>query len=315
MTPFFIVGSGRSGTTLLRMILSSHSSISIPPETWYIIPLVEKFPLNAELSAAQVKDAVDIICSHYRWSDIDVESQQLSAWAGQLDKPCLRDIIDLIYNHYLEKEGKRIWGDKTPPYIRYVPQLSALYPEAKFIHLIRDGRDVTRSFMSRNWIGPWLHNKTYEWKKSIQCHMQYSKDAALHSRILVVKYEELVLETEKTTRGICRFLGIEFEQNMLDWAAEVEKKVPSREIHIHEKLFRKPERSDIYRWKKEMTAREILVTESFIGKELRETGYQLKYNSILYEPVFFLTRVYCQTVLPILTLLTKLFRYLYQKLR
>ena len=65
--PFFIVGSSRSGTTLLRLILCGHSRLHIPPETWFIADLVDRFPLHDPLLPAQVREATDIMVGHYRW--------------------------------------------------------------------------------------------------------------------------------------------------------------------------------------------------------------------------------------------------------
>ena len=119
----------------------------------------------------------------------------------QLEKPCLRDILNIIYDFHLDKEGKSVWGDKTPPYVSIIPALVELYPQARIIHLVRDGRDVAKSFQKVGWYGPWLHDNTREWCDAIRA-VRACRVAHPEIVILEVRYEELVLDTEATIRSI-----------------------------------------------------------------------------------------------------------------
>src|SRR5215471_2582938 len=101
-TPFFIVGSGRSGTTLLRLILAGHSRIHIPPETWFILPLVERFSPSRSLAPEEVAEAIKIIISHRRWADMGISDADFANWAGQCQQPRLVDVINLVYRAHLE---------------------------------------------------------------------------------------------------------------------------------------------------------------------------------------------------------------------
>ena len=105
-SPFFIIGSSRSGTTLLRLILCGHSRLYIPPETWFIADLVARFPLDAVLSPAQVCAAVDIMVGHYRWPDQEIPAEDFRAQALALLAPSLVDLIDLPYREHLRRAGK-----------------------------------------------------------------------------------------------------------------------------------------------------------------------------------------------------------------
>lgn len=296
-TPFFIVGSGRSGSTLLRMILSGHSRVAIPPETWYLLPLVELLPLSGALSCNQIDKAIEIMTQHYRWPDLKIDAQEFARQVHALENPTLRDILDVVYRQKIAEEKKEIWGDKTPPYVEIIPQLHRLYPEAKFLHLVRDGRDVTKSFHTKGWYGPWLFSNTREWKRSINLYEKYN--TAEYSTIMMnVRYEDLVLDTEETVRKICLFLRLEFEPSMLEWQESVKNKVPERELHIHTKLFRKPKESDIFRWRHELSSIDVFAVESFIADELIKSGYELRFANIFWKPIFKLSWLYCMTVVP-----------------
>jgi len=295
--PFFLVGSGRSGSTLLRIMLSSHRRITIPPETWYILPLVERLPLTSHLVEPEIRSAVEVMTSHYRWPDMGMDRGTLEARVARLRSPRLRDVLDIVYAYHAEMEGKPRWGDKTPSYVRILPQLSELYPEAKFIHLIRDGRDVVRSFRSTGWHGPRLHASTDEWKEAIRCAVSY-RSSALAPRIMEVRYEDLVLHTEPTLRALCTFLAEEFDPAMLRHEPGAIEKVPARERHAHGKLARKPEPSDVFRWRNEMSLREIVIAEAYLSRELLQAGYEPRLRGHFWRPLFLLVRA-CYAALPV----------------
>ncbi len=302
--PFFIVGSGRSGTTLLRMILASHSRISIPPETYFLLPLLSELPANRVLTRAEVERAVQIMTGHYRWPDFDVEADAFAREASQLAEPTLRAVVEIVYEKHFKQEGKVRWGDKTPPYIRIVPQLDGLFPGASFIHLLRDGRDVAKSFQSVGWYGPQLHKNMGEWNGAMALDRKW-RAAFPADRYLLVRYEDLVRQTERTTRNICAFLGEQFEPQMLGWEEKVDRLVPRREQHIHEKLRRKPHSQDVERWRRDMTSWEVFVSEAFMGPALSRAGYERRFGSVLWSPVFLLTRFHCRFVIPLIASLAR----------
>jgi len=310
---FFIVGSGRSGSTLLRMMLCSHSRLAIPPETWYLLTLLQRLDIDRPLSAAELEVAVATITAEYRWPDQKLEAQEFRRRLSQLTTPYLRDVVEVVYHWHMEAEGKARWGDKTPIYVEIVPQLARMFPDSRFIHLVRDGRDVAKSHQTAGWYGPWLHDNTREWTRALECHRRWA-DSELRERILQVHYEDLVLDTEGTLRRICHFLGEKFEPAMLSWQKKVDEQVPERERHIHVKLKRRIDTEGVARWKSEMSAREVLVAEAFMGEHLTYAGYERAYRSPLWTPAFAVTRLYCRTVLPAVQLHLRAARFLRRRL-
>jgi len=312
--PFFIVGSGRSGSTLLRMMLAAHSRLSIPPETWYLLPLVKRFSFDRPLNQDEIEAAVAMIIGHYRWPDLKLSAQEFRTSVNQLARPYLRDLVEVVYRWHMQAEGKVRWGDKTPAYIEILPELARMYPDSRFIHLIRDGRDVTKSFQATDWVaGPWLHDKAQEWIRALECHWRWIR-SDIRDRILEVRYEKLVLETEATLREICRFIGEEFEPRMLSWERQVDKLLPPREAKVHAKLKTRISAESVSRWKREMTAREMFVAEAFMGSHLMRLGYERRYASPLWQPALVLTRWFCRTVLPALEFSTRAARFLRRRI-
>ena len=313
--PFFVVGSGRCGSTLLRMMLASHSRLSIPPETWFLVPLVRQFSIDRPLNAEEIEGAVAVITGHYRWPDMKIDAQKFRHAVSQLMRPHVRDLAEVVYRWHMQAEGKARWGDKTPIYIEILPELARMFPGSRFIHLVRDGRDVAKSFKATGWDtgGRWLHDNTREWMKAVRCHWRWMS-SEFRERILLVRYEDLVINTEATLRQICKFIDEEFEPQMLTWQERVDEQVPEREQVRHTKLKSRIDAEGVARWRKEMSAREVFIAEAFMGPHLTRLGYQCRYRSPLWPPAFALTRLYCRTVLPVVQFQTRALRFFRKRL-
>ena len=293
------------------MMLAAHSRLSIPPETWYLLPLVKRFSLDRPLNPDEIEAAVSIITGHYRWPDHKLSAQEFRDAVSRLAQPYVRDLVEVVYRWHMQAEGKVRWGDKTPPYIEILPELARMFPGSRFIHLIRDGRDVAKSFQATDWVGWWLHENAQEWIRAVECHWRWIR-SELRDRILLVRYEALVLETEATLREICRFIGEEFEPQMLSWESQVDvdQMVPPREAKFHQKLKQRIDPEGVSRWKREMRARQIFVAEAFMGPQLTRMGYERRYASPLWLPAFALTRGFYRTLKPTFELPTRVSAFL-----
>jgi hypothetical protein len=189
-----------------------------------------------------------------------------------------------------------------------------MFGDAKFIHLIRDGRDVAKSFQKHGWNGPWMHGYTREWLRAVELDMSLGK-TPLNERILRVLYEDLVLHPEATLRRICTFIDERFEDRMLLWQGKANNAIPDRDKKFHSGLSRDLNPSDVGRWKREMTSREIFVAEALIGTQLSHFGYERRYRSKLWSPLLAVTRIYCRKVLPVVGLPAKVPGFVRRRLR
>ena len=275
-------------------MLAAHSRIAIPPETWFLLTLVERVPINRVLTAEERDLAVTLITSHYRWPDMSIPSDEFGRLAAGLPEPRVRDLMEIIYGIHLRLARKTRWGDKTPHYIKIIPELVSIFPGSRFICLVRDGRDVAKSMQKVQWYGPWFHDNTIEWLDAAR-HEKWWVTSGYDECILQVRYEDLVTETEFTLHRICEFLGEPYEPQMVSWQNNIDELIPQRERHVHQKLTRTTTRTDIERWKTEMTSREIFVTEAFVHRDLRRYGYACRFGSRMWIPIFWLTRVYCRS--------------------
>jgi protein-tyrosine sulfotransferase len=216
--PFFIVGSGRSGNTLLRRVLLAHSELYIPPETYVLGRAIKTFQRHNHL---RWKDLVFLTLSlfefHPEFVTFECSLRPLADQLAQTPSPSrnLANILDNFYRYHAEIKGFHPirWGDKTPLNVYDLPLIKKAFPKAQFIHIVRDGCDVVESYL-RSGIYEDLEAAGERWRSAVQAFAEFSmKNPA---SCYVVRYEDLVRSPRDTVEGLCDFLEIEFETQMLD---------------------------------------------------------------------------------------------------
>jgi hypothetical protein len=205
--PFFIVGSPRSGTTLLRFLLSTHPRLYIPDETGFIPFLLPERKLDSELSLKQVQRLLRRIGRlNYLWDGLVTNPQDFYL---NLTSHSLGDVLDGLFRIVVKPYGAARWGDKTPLYVRYMPLIHKIFPEARFIHVIRDGRDATLSAQRKWGLAQQRYMDNYyllqNWVTNVS---DGARDGASLGAewYLEVHYESLVEHPEDISRLVCDFL-------------------------------------------------------------------------------------------------------------
>jgi len=276
----FIVGVGRSGTTLLRLMLDSHPELAIPPETHFIPELTRAFPgrrVNPDEFAARLD-------AHRRWGDFHLEAGEVSDRVAALRRPRVGDALRAFYELYAEHQGKARWGDKTPKYLLHMKRIQRVLPEARFIHLIRDGRDVALSKADRS--GRDVEESAVIWRKRIA---KARRQSARLDHYLELRYEDLVLDAEPTLRRACEFLDLEWDQGMLDYhrraASRLEEMGDARRgagdvrpaetrRAAHARTTAPPDPGRTARWRDEMGDADRAAFEREAGELLASLGYE-----------------------------------------
>jgi len=208
-----IVGVPRSGTTLLRMMLDSHSELAIPPETGF---LLDKRTDNSTIDARGfAREMTSFPSDAPAWVDFGIEADD---FLGQVDalppEAGAGDVLRLFYRLYASKHGKRRAGDKTPSYVSVMPAVASALPEARFIHIIRDGRDVALSWR-KTWFAPTrdIPGLVNNWSGMILG----ARAAAAGLRYREVFYADLVRDPAAVLEGICEFIELRYEPAMLQY--------------------------------------------------------------------------------------------------
>jgi Sulfotransferase family len=283
----FIVGVGRSGTTLLRMMLDAHPDLAIPPET-YFVPRLAHAAEGSRLSPELFADtAVDD--HRHRWKEFGVSREDYLNRLRAMPRLNPGDAARAFFQLYAENAGKPRWGDKTPGYIARMRRISRMLPESRFIHVIRDGRDVALSWRRRlahrglDWLMP-IEHLAERWRSQI---LQAREDSGALPYYMEVRYEQLVLDTESTLRRVTEFVELPWAPVMLDYhagAAERHKELTTgvegdarqrgqEQTRAHALTTKPPQRQRVGAWKKEMSPADRAVFEREAGDLLSELGY------------------------------------------
>jgi len=278
-----IVGVGRSGTTLLRLMLDAHPDMAIPPET-HFVPELAGLSLLEDARGAFTRIATE----SERWKDFGVSAQELAA---ALHGPPLdvKDCLRRFYALYARRFNKHRWGEKTPIYIMYMRDIEAVLPEAAFIHIIRDGRDVALSAQGL-WFGGDVEKLARRWTDTIR-HARTV--AATLPRYMELHYEALLADPEAELRRVCAFIGLAYDPAMLRYTETASERIGAlqtvrdpagkviaaaeRRRSIHAMTSSPPDQSRAGRWREHMPATDQRAYEAIAGPLLRELGYETRF--------------------------------------
>lgn len=261
ISPFFIVGCGRSGTTLLRVMLNHHPELAVPPEALSLIDLLRAPKLTAEQARRELLRDYEI----GRWQ-VPLEAERFA------DCETVAAVIARVHELYAEARGKRAWGHKTPRMVRYAELLESAFEGVRFVHVVRDPRAVARSFTRSQ-----VHrsNALYaarRWRRDVAAGGELAR--RLPDRAIELRYEDLVREPEAQLRRVCDFLGVGFDPAVLEYADDATREYGEYHRQAHAKLASRPDPDRIDLWRRSLTPRQLRVIETIAGPLMRPYGYE-----------------------------------------
>ena len=275
--PVMIIGAGRSGTTLLRSMLRQHPALAFPPiESPWIIGLAPRHvdrwrprppyvrPLRPfrSLRAPALDDILSIAQVRY-WG---VAEHMIRATVDELHPAGYGELVAAVFTAFALHEDKARWGDKTPVHARYVRALERLFPGARYVHIVRDGRAVAASMYDLGIVRapaaaafPWLR------------YVNGARRAApwLGDRYYELRLEDLAADPERSLRRLCEFLEEDYDERMLRYH-ELDDRLPRTPRHPH---VTKPPTPGLRDWRRGLSSREQEELEAACAPLLRELGY------------------------------------------
>jgi hypothetical protein len=281
-----VVGCPRSGTSLLAVMLDSHPEVAVPPETSFLGPVAWLYGSSdfVRRSFFDIVTADRITVSN--WSDFGLDKDEFRKRLEAIEPFTVSAGLRAFYALYAEHERKARYGEKTPGYVFLMPPIAALLPEAHFIHVIRDPGDTALSWR-KTWFAPSQEFRVLgaDWRKHVEAGRRAS---SLVRRYLEVRFEDLVLHSERELRRVCEFVSLSWDPAMLDYgergAARLDRlqgrlhaRGPRIErdqrTTIHANLTRAPDADRLEVWRREMTPAERAELEAAAGPLVRELGY------------------------------------------
>ena len=276
--PIFVVGCGRSGTTLLRLMLEAHSQVAIPGESHFVYWIARmrargKWP--SELSGPGAREALitylEGLHFHHEWR---VPFDVIAAAVRDPAVTTHGEAFQAVFDCYRAAHGKKCWGDKTPMHVQYMLMLDKLIPGCRFVHIIRDARPVAQSLMTRKWGPRHISHAGHYWNWLVLSGMLGG--AVLGpGRYYQLTFESLVAEKETQLRDLANWLGIGFEAGMLDYYQTESAKNYAKAGSVAQRLATPVDTGRLTFWKESLPPRDQRSIARQSGALLSHLGYEV----------------------------------------
>jgi hypothetical protein len=275
--PFFIIGAARSGNTLLRALLVGHSAISIPPESYVLGTVVRKW---GRLNFLDWQELVKSVVGEFE-SHPEFHTWQIELWPVYRDlldvdskERSLARILDAIYRFYSRQKypGFLLWGDKTPLNTERIQCIDRVFPRARYIHMLRDGRDAASSAVEAGLFGGSTEAACRQWLKRVRNAREMGSRVG-SARYMELRYEDLVSKPYEAVEGVCGFLGIEFEEQMMEHSRSFEQMGDTTSLEHHAKVGQPVTTGSIGKWRERLGDEQVRTVEKMLRKHLPEYGY------------------------------------------
>jgi hypothetical protein len=294
--PIFVLGAGRSGTTLMASLLSAHPRIAVPPETHFIKRALQWGPLTGGPN-----DFDQFWAAFSQWSrfkDLELDATDCRMAIEARGDYSFRAIFATLLDLYRRKTGKERVGEKTPGHWGFIGTLLDWYPRARIIAIQRDPRAVVASQIHC----PWVTVTPANLSQGIFVNSRMTQIAAYarnwarvydraippflaNPRVMLVRYEDLVMNPEVVLREVCHFVREDFARSMLKRGEPATVAVPSGTTNHygekwrgwltehHRKATEPVSTNSLTKWKSQLGPSEVAVIEALCGEVMRRSGY------------------------------------------
>lgn len=288
MVPIFILGVGRSGTSLLQSMFAAHPSVSMLPETGFLRRYCLGGAASIQSGASDISAALDKL-----WDD-DERLQRIprGRWEAAIRKAVgvvgVRRLMVQVYRELLKSSDPEIsfTGDKDPRLVEYVVALEALFPESHVVHIIRDPRDVLLSKMRAQW------SRHRHWLFHVligRIHLDIGGITALRlfgSRYHVVRYEDLIRSPEDTLSRLAGEIGMSFDASMLSFSDAASRLGRGKTEEWKKETLGPLLVNNSEKWRADLAPRHIRCTEYACSSWMDTYGYSKQYHDVVGAGVF-----------------------------
>ncbi len=283
MEPFFIIGNPRSGTTLFRLMLNSHSRITVPPECGFLTWLYPKYGSKNFLEPTILESFIDDLLVTKKFETWRISKKSLIKHYDGKKISDYSEVAAQIYYVYSNLKGKKpqLVGDKNNYYIKELDIIKRIYPHCRFLFIARDGRDVAASYrevmfsnIQANYapkLPVSIDAIAHEWVSNNQVIIEELKNTNKH---LLVRYEDLVADPKSILKNVCNHLDIPYEDGMLYYYLCNDE--PDDFLKWKKKTIGKIDIQSIERYKHGLTDIEINQFDTIAHEVLLEFNYQIE---------------------------------------
>jgi hypothetical protein len=273
-TGIFLFGMERSGTTLLSLIVGQHPDIAVPLATtglWYnVASRLERY--NSLRTEADLRHLVADVVAHdriQRW-DCTLTTDDVMPYCRLAD---YASVVAAFHQAYATKKGKALWANIDIATLDRLHLANEWFPEARFVHVYRDARDVALSNQTMPYGAGNLAECADAWSRRLTMNLRLGRVLG-PDRYMAIAYEDLVNRPREVLARLCPFLGVPFSEAMLAYEEAVEAKVPADRRWLWPNLAGPLDHSATQRWRRSMSTNKRVVVERYAGRLLAELDYE-----------------------------------------
>jgi hypothetical protein len=273
----FIVGVGRSGTSLLHSMLNAHTQVCFPPEINFIRRFLATRELEETLKRGGIGAVVDLLEGDDHVSRLGLAPEEVSRAIQEMGAEfSAAGLYQRFLRLYADKRGGAIWvGDKDPRTVEYLVTLKRHFPDAVILHIVRDPRDVLVSKKKAAWSRD--HPSIYHiFANRVQLKLGREQGRDLFKeRYFELSYRDLLLRPEEILHHICELMEIDYEPGMMDFIESSKELVAEEEMQWKKETLGPLLGANRGKWLRELSEWEILLTELTCREALDLIGYKL----------------------------------------
>jgi len=275
MNPVFLVGCPRSGTTLLQRILDAHPQIAVAPETHYVRRVWKRrreLPADGDPLDRDSRSVAQGWFTEMPEFD-EMELDRASFLERTRETRCIPDLFLELLRMFGERRGASIVGEKTPNHLRSMRLLERQFPDAAFVHIVRDPRAVVDSWSRVPWTNGSPAADAEVWRK----YMQAARETPPRdpSRLYSLRYEKLVTDGVAELERLCAFLNVPYDPRIMEFHRNTDPTLNLEREPWKANAASPLDARTATRWKERMSAAAIAATEAVVWSEARRLGYPL----------------------------------------
>lgn len=270
--PVFVVGMPRSGTTLLSSLLDAHPALVVAPETHYFTRCWPGTPVQ---DTAHALGMLDRLFRQPGVRDMQLSEQETTTIRDAIREcsaPTHADVLRALLETYADRSSAPAWGEKTPDHLRFVPEMVQQFPEAVFVAIVRDPRDVALSLRALPWSRSTLPEQAWTWRSYAARIDRYHVD--YEERFYSLRYEDLITNPEEELRGICAFLEMPFSASMLQRQEQKAQPFDAEREPWKQNSAREIDPSNRGKWRTQLPEAERALVELIVGRWLTVYRYE-----------------------------------------
>jgi hypothetical protein len=271
MQPFlFVVGAERSGTTMLRTMLDGHHDLAVVYEP-HIVTELNCLGVRHADGSVHVDRFAKAFVEHRWFRRWEMTPAEVTAVLTAAAPVYFAEAVRCLYAHYAAVRGKRRYGDKSPSYIEQLVSIGETFPEARFVHLLRDGRDASRSLQQAPWGPDDFAGCVRQWRDWVEAGLLAGARLS-GGRYLEARYEDLVADPRRALTAICDFADLPFDEHMLAFHHRADDVLRFERPNYHPHLG-EPLRTGLRDWRRDLSDEEAAEFEVIAGALSTRLGY------------------------------------------